>query len=173
MHTSKKPFSTLDFGLASMRLILGVVFAFHGAQKLFGWFGGYGIEGTSQFFESIGLPLPTLNVYLAGGAELIGGLALLLGILSRSSAVLLAFTMLVASVTAHSGFAAAGGGMEFPLTLGVVALGLALTGPGRLVVPLPAFLKAGEGADWRAPNCLNHARSELDGLRAGSHPQEP
>ncbi len=127
-------FDDRGLGLLFIRVMLGVVFLFHGAQKLFGWFGGHGIEGTAGFFEQLGIPFPTLSVVAAGGAEFFGGLALLLGLGARGAAAILAFTMLVASFTAHSGFGAAGGGMEYPLTLAIVSLGLALTGPGRLTI---------------------------------------
>jgi putative oxidoreductase len=123
-----------DAGLFLVRAILGVVFVFHGAQKLFGAFGGYGIEGTAGFFASIGIPFPTLSVWLAGGTELVGGLLLLLGLFTLPAGALLAATMLVAALTAHSGFAAQNGGMEYPLTLAVVSLGLALAGPGAWTV---------------------------------------
>lgn len=131
-----------DLGLFLLRGVLGVVFAFHGAQKLLGWFGGYGIQGTAGFFESIGIPFPVLSTWMAGGTELFGGLFLLAGVLTVPSGLLLAFTMAVASVTAHSGFAAAGGGFEFTLTLGVAALALALVGPGRYRIPGPSYRTA-------------------------------
>ena len=124
-----------NLGRLILRVILGVVFAFHGAQKLFGWFGGYGIEGTAGFFESIGIPFPVLSTWLAGGAELVGGLLLLAGVLVAPAGAVLAGTMAVASVTAHSGFAAASGGMEFPLTLLVASAALALIGPGAWTLP--------------------------------------
>ncbi len=127
---------SLDLGLLLARLMLGTVFFFHGAQKLFGWFGGYGLEATAGWMESIGIPLPGLSAALAGGTELLGGLALAAGALHRPAAAALAFTMFVAAST-HTGFSAQAGGMEYPLTLGVVALALALTGPGRLALALP------------------------------------
>ncbi len=139
-----------DLGLALIRLILGVVFAFHGAQKLFGWFGGFGIDGTAQFFSGIGLPLPTLSAYLAGGVELFGGLLVMAGLLTRTSAAATAFTMFVASFTAHSGFATANNGMEFPLTLALVSVALVLTGPGRLTVASLALARDRQQAISRA-----------------------
>lgn len=115
------------------RAMVGVVMTFHGSQKLFGWFGGYGIEGTAGFFEKLGIPFPTLNVYLAGGAEFFGGLLLIVGLFTRPMAAILAFTMFVAAFTAHRGaFALSQGGMEYALTLAVVSLGIALFGAGRL-----------------------------------------
>lgn len=124
---------TLDLGLFLIRLILGVVFLFHGAQKLFGLFGGGGIEGTAQFFESLQLPVPTASAVVSGLAELLGGLALVLGAGTRVAALVLTVNMAVAALTAHSGFAAPEG-MEYPLTLAVVALGLACTGSGRFAL---------------------------------------
>lgn len=124
-----------DAGLFSIRAITGVVFTFHGAQKLFGVFGGSGIEGFAGFLESINVPLPTLNAYLAGGAEFLGGIALITGIAARFFALPLVITMLVASFMVHgSAFSAQANGMEYPLTLALVTLGIGLTGPGRWTV---------------------------------------
>ena len=118
-----------------IRGIVGVVFAFHGAQKLFGWFDGGGIAGTAEAFKGLGIPLPTLNAYLAGGAECFGGLLLILGLATRPAALILAFTMAVAIVTVHpDAFSLQNNGMEYALTLGVVSLGLALHGAGVLSV---------------------------------------
>jgi putative oxidoreductase len=124
-----------DLGLLALRLVLGVVFLFHGSQKLFGWFGGYGIDGTAGFMESIDLPFPVASAVLSGAVELLGGLALATGIGQRLLSVPLAFTMLVASFMAHGGaFAAGNGGMEFTLTLAVASAALGLTGPGRFAL---------------------------------------
>ncbi|MCA8980639.1 MAG: DoxX family protein [Planctomycetes bacterium] len=121
-----------DLGLLALRLMIGAVFAFHGAGKLFGWFGGYGIEGTAGFFEGLGIPFPVLSVVFAGATEFFGGLLLMAGFGVRLVAAPLAFTMLVASFTAHAGaFNSQAGGMEFPLTLAVAAAALGLLGPGR------------------------------------------
>ena len=75
---------------------IGIIFVAHGAQKLFGWFGGYGLEGTGQFMASLGLTPGYLMALLAGSAEFFGGLALLLGVLVRPAAAALAFAMVVA-----------------------------------------------------------------------------
>ena len=125
-----------DLGLFLIRAMLGVVFVFHGGQKLFGLFGGYGLEGTAGWMESVGIPLPLVSATLAGAAEFFGGLALLSGLGARLFAFALALTMVVASLTL-SGFDAQAGGMEYPLTLAFVAAGLVLTGPGRLCLSLP------------------------------------
>lgn len=121
----------LDEGLLVIRLMLAVVFVFHGAQKLFGAFGGPGLEGFAGYLGSLGVPLPGPSAFLAGAAELFGGLALATGVGLRLLALPLAFTMLVAATTAHSGFDATQGGGEYALTLGAVVIGLALTGPGK------------------------------------------
>jgi putative oxidoreductase len=124
-----------NVALLLVRSGLALVFIFHGSQKLFGWFGGHGLSGTAGWMESIGIPLPMLSTILAGSAEFFGGLVLLLGVGTRIAAVPMAFTMLVAILTVHSSaFDAAAGGMEYTLTLGVVLVALALTGPGRLTV---------------------------------------
>jgi putative oxidoreductase len=123
-----------DTGLFLIRAILAVVFIYHGSQMLFGWFGGYGIEGTANWMASIGIPFPTLSALMAGSTEFFGGIVLLLGTGTRLAALPMAFNMLVASATAHSGFNAQTGGMEYPLTLGVILLALVLLGPGRFTV---------------------------------------
>ncbi len=115
-----------------LRLGAGVIFAAHGAQKLFGWFGGYGLEGTAGWMESIGLAPGYLLALLAGGAEFFGGLLLLAGLLVRPGALVLAFTMLVAIFSVHfeHGLFMANNGYEFALTLLVVSLSLAFRGAG-------------------------------------------
>ena len=116
-----------------LRVPVGIIFAAHGAQKLFGWFGGYGLEGTGQFFDSIGLAPGYLMALLAGAAEFFGGLALIAGLLVRPAAAALAFAMLVAIVSVHwgKGFFVASGGLEYALALLAAALSLAFSGAGR------------------------------------------
>lgn len=122
-----------DAALLLLRGMAGIVFVFHGAQKLFGAFGGYGLDGTAWFFgEKLGLPFPYLSAILAGGTEFFGGLLLIAGLLFRPAAAIVAFTMAVAASThLPNGFAANAGGAEYPLTLLVVLIALALLGPGR------------------------------------------
>jgi putative oxidoreductase len=125
-------------GLAplAVRVPVGIIFAAHGAQKLFGWFGGYGLAGTGQFMESIGLSPGTLMAALAGGAEFFGGLALLVGLAVRPASVVLAFTMLIAIFSAHfaKGLFLANGGYEYALALLAVTVGLVISGAGRVSV---------------------------------------
>lgn len=124
-----------DIALLLVRGILGVVFIYHGSQKLFGWFGGGGFSATAEFMGSIGIPLPALSAFMAGSAEFFGGIVLLLGIGTRLAAIPMAFTMLVGIITVHnSAFGLQHNGMEYTLTLGVMLVALALTGPGRLTV---------------------------------------
>lgn len=123
-----------SLGPLALRLSAGVIFAAHGAQKLFGWFGGYGLEGTGQFMASIGLEPGVVMAFLAGSAEFFGGLALIAGLLTRPAAVVLAITMLVAIFSVHigNGLFMSNNGYEFGLALLGMSLSLAFTGAGRL-----------------------------------------
>jgi putative oxidoreductase len=117
----------------ALRLPVGIIFAAHGSQKLFGWLGGYGLDGTGQWMASIGLNPGYLMALLAGGAELFGGLALLLGLLVRPAAIVLAVTMVVAIFAVHigNGLFISNNGYEFALALLGAALALAISGGGR------------------------------------------
>lgn len=116
-----------------LRVPAGIIFAAHGAQKLFGWFGGYGLEGTGQFMASIGLEPGFLMALLAGSAEFFGGLALILGILVRPAGAVLAFTMLIAGAVVHgaNGLFIANGGFEFALALLAMSAALVVLGGGK------------------------------------------
>ena len=120
-------------GLA-LRIPAGVIFAAHGAQKLFGSFGGYGLEGTGQWMASIGLEPGYLMALASGSVEFFGGIALLLGLLTRPSALLLAITMLVAIITVHlpNGLFLSNNGYEFGLALLAITVALAFNGGGKL-----------------------------------------
>jgi putative oxidoreductase len=123
--------SANDLGLLLIRTMVGVVFVFHGAQKLFGVWGGPGLEGFTGFLTQLQVPIPAVSAVLAAVAEFGGGVALILGLGTRLWAVPLVVTMLVAAFRVHgSAFAAQAGGMEYALTLGLVTAGLALTGAG-------------------------------------------
>lgn len=116
-----------DLGLLLLRLMLGVVFVYHGQAKLFG-----GIEGFAGFLTNLGVPFPELSAWLAALAEFVGGLSLATGVGLRLMSIPLAFTMFVAAFGAHWGaFDARNDGMEFPLTLAVAVVALGLTGAGR------------------------------------------
>jgi putative oxidoreductase len=115
-----------------VRVATGAMLMPHGAQKLFGWFGGYGIEGTSQFFATkLGLP-PQVAV-LAGVIEFFGGLLLALGLATRGAAALVVGLMAVAVVHVHFalGYFWTDGGFEYPLFWGIAALSFVVRGGGR------------------------------------------
>jgi putative oxidoreductase len=122
-----------------LRAVAGVIFAAYGAQKLFAWFGGYGLEGTGQFFDSIGLSPGYYLALLAGSAEFFGGLALVIGVLVRPAALALAITMVIAIVSVHleNGLFMANNGYAFALTLFAMSVALVFTGAGRLSLDLP------------------------------------
>ncbi len=122
-------------GLA-LRIPTGIIFTAHGAQKLFGALGGYGLEGTGQWMASIGLEPGYLLAMAAGSAEFFGGLALLLGLLVRPAAALLAFTMLVAIFTVHAsnGLFMSNNGYEFGLALLTIAIALVVNGGGAFSI---------------------------------------
>ena len=122
-----------DIGLILIRLMLASVFIFHGGQKLFGLFGGYGLEATAEWMKSVGIPFPSISAFMAGATEFIGGILLITGLFTRPVGLLLAITMFVAAST-HSGFNFQTGGMEYALTLAVVSLALALTGPCKFAI---------------------------------------
>jgi putative oxidoreductase len=119
-------------GLFFLRLFLGVLLFAHGTQKLFGWFGGYGLEGTGGFFEQVGHRPGRKMAALAGLSEAGGGALLVLGLLTPFAAAAIIGVMVVASVSVHGdkGLWATNGGYELPLTNAVIALALAFTGAG-------------------------------------------
>lgn len=128
--------SRTGFDALVLRLPLGIILAAHGAQKLFGWFGGYGLEGTGQWMASIGLEPGYLMALLAGSAEFFGGIALILGLLTRPAALLAAFTMVIAIVTVHleNGLFMSNNGYEFALSLLAASVALTLRGGGSLAL---------------------------------------
>lgn len=119
-----------------LRVPIGIIFAAHGAQKLFGWFGGYGLAGTGAWMDSIGLSPGILMAFLAGAAEFFGGLALVLGLLTRPAAAALAFAMLIAIFSVHfeNGLFMSNNGYEFGLALLVASASLLFSGAGKLSV---------------------------------------
>ncbi|CAM5544846.1 MULTISPECIES: DoxX family protein [Streptomyces] len=122
-----------DLGLLLLRLGAGGVLAAHGTQKLFGWFGGHGIEGTGQFMESVGYRPGKASATAAGLAETGGGTLLALGLATPAAGAAAAGAMAgAAAVHTPNGFFNQEGGYEYAATLGLAAVGLAVTGPGRL-----------------------------------------
>jgi len=131
--------SNLTLSSFILRVPLGLILAAHGGQKLFAWFGGYGLEGTGQWMASIGFTPGYLMALLAGSGEFLGGIALVLGLLTRPAALVTAFTMFMA-LTYHigNGLFLANNGYEYALILLVASLTLMVQGAGRFSVD--AFL---------------------------------
>jgi putative oxidoreductase len=121
-------------GLAAtvLRLPIGLILAAHGGQKLFAWFGGYGLEGTGQWMASVGLQPGLLMAFLAGSAEFFGGVALMLGLLTRLAAGVNALTMAVALFWVHAsqGFFMSAHGIEYALALLSASVSLFIMGGG-------------------------------------------
>ena len=115
------------WGMLPIRIAVGLVFLMHGGQKLF----VFGVAGTADIMMKLGIPLPTLAAVVVITVELLGGLAILLGVFARTAGALLAFEMVVAILVAriHGGFFAPYG-YEFELTLLMACLTFALAGPG-------------------------------------------
>jgi putative oxidoreductase len=120
-------------GLLVARLVLGLLMAAHGAQKLLGWFGGYGLAGTAGFLEQIGFRPGRFFAATASITEIVSGLLVALGLLGPVGPALMLSVMIVAAVSVHlkHGLFAASNGIEVPLLYATAAIALALTGPGR------------------------------------------
>lgn len=121
----------MEYGILLIRLVVGLAFAGHGAQKLFGWFGGGGPQGTAAFFASLGYRMPAAMAIVAGLSELGGGLLLAAGLLTPLAALVLSTVMLnaIATVQWKRGFL---GGWELDSTFMAVAIAVTMAGPGRL-----------------------------------------
>jgi putative oxidoreductase len=122
------------FASLPLRLVAGLIFTAHGAQKLFAWFGGYGLDATGQWMESIGLAPGYALAVMAGSAEFIGGIFLVVGLLIRPTSAVLAITMLVAIFSVHinNGLFMSNNGYEFSLALLAISVSLLLSGAGKL-----------------------------------------
>ena len=124
--------ATLSSGLLIARLVFGLLMVGHGTQKLFGWFGGYGLAGTGGFFEALGFRPGRAFAAAASLTEIAGGLLLALGFLGPVGPALIISVMLVAAISVHwqNGLFATSNGIELPLLYAAGAISLALTGPG-------------------------------------------
>ena len=123
----------MEVGLFLIHVVVGLLIAAHGSQKLFAWFGGSGLEGTAGSMESLGLAPGRYMALAAGTAEFVGGILLALGLIVPLAAVLIASTYLVAARTAHAGKGPwnSNGGWEYVLVLSAVSIGLAFNGAGK------------------------------------------
>ncbi len=128
--------SSAGYAPLALRLPISIIFIAHGSQKLFGWFGGYGLQGTGQWMASIGIEPGVLMAFLAGSGEFFGGLLLLIGLLTRPAAIVTAFTMVVAILSVHigNGLFLSNNGYEFGLALLAATISLAVSGAGKLSV---------------------------------------
>jgi putative oxidoreductase len=144
----------MDAGLLVARLVLGALIAAHGAQKLFGWFGGYGLTGTGTFFEALGFRPGRVFALAAALSEVGGGALVALGFLGPIGPALMLSVMIVAAVTVHwhNGLFAMNNGIELPLLYATGAATLCLTGPGRYSVDALLGLDAlwTPGLEWTA-----------------------
>jgi putative oxidoreductase len=124
----------MSVGLLILRVVLGAVFIGHGTQKLFGWLGGGGPDGTGSFLHGLGYRPGKPSAVVAGSAEALGGLSLLLGLLTFLGAAAVIGVMVNAMVAVHvrNGFWNSNGGIEFPLINIAAATCLAFVGPGRI-----------------------------------------
>ncbi|MGH9139073.1 MAG: DoxX family protein [Acidimicrobiales bacterium] len=123
----------MNTGLLILRVIIGLLLVGHGTQKLFRWFGGYGLAGTGGFFDSLGLRPGKPMAITAGVAEAGGGALLAVGLFTPLGAAAVVGTMLVAAVSVHGahGLWSQNNGYEYPLVLGAAAAALGFTGAGR------------------------------------------
>lgn len=123
------------WALSLIRLVLGTVFFLHGAQKVFGWFGGPGLEGFVKW--AAGYKIPDIVAYTAAFAEFIGGILLFTGILPRLGALMVIGVMLGATFIIHwpNGFFIQNDGYEYTLVLALCALAIFIGGPGKSLFP--------------------------------------
>lgn len=122
----------MDTGLLIARLVFGLLMAAHGTQKLFGWFGGYGLTAVSGYFESLGFRPGRFFATIAAVSEVVGGVLVAAGFLGPIGPAVVLGVMIVAAVTVHlqHGLFAANNGIEVPLLYAIAFIALALTGPG-------------------------------------------
>lgn len=136
MNTSIKTVlnTRAGYGITVLRIIVGILLMAHGSQKLFGFFGGYGLEGTGQYMASLGLNPGYLMALMSGSAEFFGGLALFLGLLARPAALVVTIMLVVAifSVHIHNGLFMANNGYEYALALTAASIAILIEGAGRL-----------------------------------------
>jgi putative oxidoreductase len=134
----------MDFGVLVARLVLGLAIAAHGAQKLWGWFGGYGFKGTTSFMASLGYRPAGLFTLAVGAGEVAGGILTATGLLGPVGPALILLCMVVAAAVVHwsGGFFATTNGVELPVLYATAALALASAGPGVYALDTALGLQA-------------------------------
>jgi len=122
----------MDIAILIIRLFFGFAMAAHGAQKLFGWFGGYGVKATGGMFESLGFRPGAAFAIIAGLSELAGGLSMAAGLFTPFGSAAVVAAMVVAMVSVHlkNGFFAMGNGIELPFLYALAALAVSFSGAG-------------------------------------------
>src|SRR3954451_15685188 len=122
----------MDVGLLLVRGVVGALFMGHGTQKLFGWFGGHGLEGTGGFMHSLGFRPGKPFAALGGMSEFFGGLFFALGLFTPFAAAVIIAMMVNAALSVHAGNGLwiTNNGVEYPLVAGTIAAAIAFTGPG-------------------------------------------
>jgi putative oxidoreductase len=143
----------MTLGLLILRLTAGLTLASHGAQKLFGSFGGPGLAGTAGMFGKLGYRWPVAMAYLAGAAELVGGVLFAAGLLTPFAALALIVVMLNAIITVHwsKGFFMTSGGYEYNLAIAAIATAVAALGPGRYSFDHELGIAGTLSGAWWAP----------------------
>lgn len=134
----------LDLAFLIARILIGLLMAAHGAQKLFGWFGGHGLQATGEFFGQLGFRPARLFATAAALGELLSGLLIAVGLFGPIGPALMLAVMVVAAISVHwrNGLFATNNGIELPLLYSIAAIRFALTGPGRY------SLDAALGFEW-------------------------
>ncbi|HEV2180184.1 MAG TPA: DoxX family protein [Gemmatimonadaceae bacterium] len=132
MLTTAVDVATVATGLLVARVVLGLLMAAHGSQKLFGWFGGHGLAATGGMFEHLGFRPGKMFATVAAGTEVTSGILVVLGLLGPIGPALMISVMIVAAASVHlrNGLFATSNGIEVPLLYATGAAALALTGPG-------------------------------------------
>lgn len=142
----------MNVGLLLVRVLLGAYLAAHGAQKLFGWFGGHGLAGTASWLESLGFRPGRLFAVASGLCEGVGGILVLLGFLQPIGSALIIVSMVVAALTVHwrNGFFVTQNGIEMPLAWATCAAAIAFAGSGRyaLGAALGVWIHGGAWMVW-------------------------
>jgi putative oxidoreductase len=168
----------MDLALLALRVVVGVLFAGHGAQKLFGVFGGGGLDGTAGMFDNIGLRPASLHARVAGTAEFLGGLLIAFGLFTpfAAAAVIGVMAAAIATVHAPNGLWNTNKGYEYNLVLVAVAFALSGVGPGAWSLD-NAFGFALHSAGWAlaalAAGLVGGGAAVVSGRTAGARQPHP